>query len=436
MKNNENGGFFMQKKILILTMILTLVFFVNVAQAITPASEPQYQGIDVSDWQGYIDYSQVRSEGIEIVYIKSSQGSNIKDPYFDINYENAKANGLKVGFYHFLTATTTEEAEQEAQFFASVISGKSPDCKLVLDYESFGGVGREQINEIAEVFLETTRRLTNKEVIIYSDLSNAKNTFNSSLAENYSLWLAYYEDYNRLDNVSTSWENWIGVQYTDRGSVLGVNGYVDRDIYTKEIFLDESSEIPTVENPNDEEINTQSMFYTVKRGDTLAQIARNFGTTVQELASINNISNPNLIFPGQVLRILTNSTVNGSETRATGSITYTVRRGNTLSQIARAYGVTVSHIVELNNIQNPNLIYPGQKLRITDSTNTTLNLVNQTGNYSSYTVRRGDSLWRIARRYGVSVNYLASINNIQNPNLIYPGQVLRIQQRRDLGHVA
>ena len=416
----------MPKKILILTMILTLVFFVNVAYAITPASEPQYQGIDVSDWQGYIDYSQVRSEGIEIVYIKSSQGSNIKDPYFDINYENAKANGLKVGFYHFLTATTTEEAEQEAQFFASVISGKSPDCKLVLDYESFGGVGREQINEIAEVFLETTRRLTNKEVIIYSDLSNAKNTFNSSLAENYSLWLAYYEDYNRLDNVSTSWENWIGVQYTDRGSVLGVNGYVDRDIYTKEIFLDESSEIPTVENPNDEEINTQSMFYTVKRGDTLAQIARNFGTTVQELASINNISNPNLIFPGQVLRILTNSTVNGLETRATGSITYTVRRGNTLSQIARAYGVTVSHIVELNNIQNPNLIYPGQKLRITDSTNTTLNLVNQTGNYSSYTVRRGDSLWRIARRYGVSVNYLASINNIQNANLIYSGQVLRI----------
>lgn len=416
----------MPKKILILTMILTLVFFVNVAYAITPASEPQYQGIDVSDWQGYIDYSQVRSEGIEIVYIKSSQGSNIKDPYFDINYENAKANGLKVGFYHFLTATTTEEAEQEAQFFASVISGKSPDCKLVLDYESFGGVGREQINEIAEVFLETTRRLTNKEVIIYSDLSNAKNTFNSSLAENYSLWLAYYEDYNRLDNVSTSWENWIGVQYTDRGSVLGVNGYVDRDIYTKEIFLDEPSEIPTVENPNDEEINTQSMFYTVKRGDTLAQIARNFGTTVQELASINNISNPNLIFPGQVLRILTNSTVNGSETRATGSITYTVRRGNTLSQIARAYGVTVSHIVELNNIQNPNLIYPGQKLRITDSTNTTLNLVNQTGNYSSYTVRRGDSLWRIARRYGVSVNYLTSINNIQNPNLIYPGQFLKI----------
>lgn len=75
-----------------------------------------------------------------MVYIKASQGNNIKDPYFDVNYENAKSNGLKVGFYHFLTATNTEEAEREAKFFASVISGKSPDCKLAMDYETFGGV--------------------------------------------------------------------------------------------------------------------------------------------------------------------------------------------------------------------------------------------------------------------------------------------------------
>lgn len=120
-------------------MILTFTFFSNsnMTYAITPSSEPRYQGVDVSDWQGYIDYRQVRESGIEVVYIKSSQGKNIKDPYFDINYENAKANGLKVGFYHFLTATNTGEAEQEARFFASVIAGKQPDCKLVMDYEIF-----------------------------------------------------------------------------------------------------------------------------------------------------------------------------------------------------------------------------------------------------------------------------------------------------------
>lgn len=293
-----------------------------------------------------------------------------------------------------------------------------------MDYETFDGVSTAEINNIAQVFLESVRRLTNKEVIIYSDLYNSQNTFSSQLASEYSLWLAYYGDYNNLNTVNSNWSNWIGVQYTDRGSVAGINGNVDRDIYTKEIFLSDTSEIPNIESPN-ETTNTQTTYYTVKSGDTLWNIARAYGTTVQEIADINNIQNPNLIYPGQVLRILTNSTVNGSETRATGSITYTVQRGNTLSQIARAYGVTVNHIVELNNIQNPNLIYPGQKLRITESTNSTLNPVVQS-NYYTYTVRRGDTLWRISRRYRVSVRYLAMVNNIQNPNLIYSGQVLQI----------
>lgn len=419
----------LSKKIVAFIIIISLLFFVNTSMvyALSPSSEPSYQGIDVSDWQGYIDYSRVRTSGIDVVYIKASQGSNIKDPYFEINYENAKANGLKVGFYHFLTATTTGEAEQEARFFASVIAGKTPDCKLAMDYEVFGGVNVDEINNIAQVFLESVRRLTNKEVIIYSDLSNSRETFSRELAQNYQLWLAYYGNYNELYNVESNWNTWIGVQYSDRGIVSGINGNVDRDIYTKEIFLDETSEIPQKVNPN-QTINTQSVYYTVQRGDTLSAIAQRYRTTVQELASINNIANPNLIYPGQVLRILTNSTVNGSETRGTGSITYTVRRGDTLSQIAQAYGVTVAHIVEINNIQNPNLIYPGQKLRITESNNTTLNqTVDQSTNTRyTYIVRRGDTLSQIARIYGVSVAYLANVNNIVNPNLIFPGQRIRI----------
>ncbi len=101
-----------RKSIIIIFTMVAFLFFanVNMTYALTPASNPQYQGIDVSNWQGYIDYRQVRESGIEVVYIKASQGSNIKDAYFDINYENAKANGLKVGFYHFLTATNTRRS--------------------------------------------------------------------------------------------------------------------------------------------------------------------------------------------------------------------------------------------------------------------------------------------------------------------------------------
>ncbi len=412
------------KSILCLLSIFTFIFWINMNSvfAITPLSNLEYQGIDVSNWQGYIDYSSVRESGIEVVYIKASQGTNIKDAYFDINYENAKANGLKVGFYHFLTATNTEEAEQEARFFASVISGKMPDCKLVMDYETFGGVGVQESNEIAQVFLETTKRLTNKDIIIYSDLSNSQSRFSRELAENYELWLAYYSGEERLREIETRWNNYIGLQYSDRGRINGISGAVDLDRFSEEIFLDETSEVPVIENPTGT-INTETITYTVQRGDTLWAIARRYGTTSGEIAEINNISNPNLIYPGQELRIPTNSTTEGEETRGTGDIIYTVQRGDTLSKIAREYNVTVAHIVELNDITNPNLIYPGEKLRITESDVTNLSPIPK-NNYSTYTVRRGDTLSGIARRFGVSVNYLVTANNIQNPNLIFPGQIL------------
>lgn len=204
---------------------------------------------------------------------------------------------------------------------------------------------------------------------------------------------------------------------------LGINGNVDRDLYTEDIFLSDTSTIPEVQNGT-QEFNTSTETYVVQSGNTLSGIAEMFGTTVQELVQINNISNPNLIFPGQVLKILTNSTNNGEETRGAGSITYTVQRGDTLSQIAQVYNVTVAHIVEINGIQNPNLIFPGEKLRITESNVQQLNPILQ-NNY--YTVQRGDTLSGIALQLGVTVSYLVNLNGITNPNLIYAGQILKIR---------
>lgn len=411
----------MRKKVLKISGIfLVFIFtFINSIYALSPQSELKYEGIDVSDWQGYIDYSQVKNSGIDVVYIKASQGNSIKDPYFEINYENAKANNLKVGFYHFLTATTVEEAEQQATFFTSVISGKQVDCKLAMDYEQFDGIDTQLINQIAMAFMQKVEELTKKQVIIYSDLYNSESTFNSELASQGELWLAYYGDYRNLENTNSSWNTFIGVQYTDQGNVAGINGNVDRDLFAEEIFLEDSSEIPNTENPNGN-YNTETIYYTVKRGDTLSAIASRYGTTVQEIAQINGIQNVNLIYPGQILRITTNSNNHGSETNSTGKTYYTIKRGDTLWGISRRYGVSIQNIISWNNIQNPNLIYPGQRLILY-------------GNYSSsssntvyYTVQRGDTLWGIARRYRTCPKRIARINGIRNANLIYPGQVLKI----------
>ena len=414
-----------KNKVIAGILIVILSFcIINNSYALEASGNLIYNGIDVSNWQGTIDYAEVKEDGIEIVYIKASQGSNIKDAYFDINYENAKANGLKVGFYHYLTATTEEEAKTQANFFASVISGKTADCKLVMDYETFGDSSVEEINDIAEVFLETVQELTGKEIIIYSDLSNAENVFDTELANKYGLWIAYYGDYNELSEYDTSWLEYIGVQYTDTGTVLGISGYVDKDLFTTDILLSDTSEI-TTSGGTTETYNTETVYYTVKSGDTLSKIAEEYGTTAQEIADINNISNSNLIYVGERLKILTNSTVEGNEERGLGEIIYTVKSGNTLYQIAQAYGVSVESIVELNNIKNPNLIYPGEKLRITRSDNTTLNAVYNTSD-EYYIVQKGDTLYSIAKKYGVSVSYLVSLNGITNANLIYVGQKLKI----------
>lgn len=96
--------------------------------------------------------------------------------------------------------------------------------------------------------------------------------------------------------------------------------------------------------------------YTVQSGDTLSSIAAKFGTNYQALASLNGISNPNLIYVGQVLR------VNGSANA--GSVYYTVRAGDNLSAIASRYGTSYQSIASLNGLANPNLIYAGQTLKI------------------------------------------------------------------------
>lgn len=110
------------------TILFTFIFttFISISTyAFGPSSNQIYQGIDVSSWQRNIDFSAVRNAGIEVVYIKSSEGQSYIDPYFESNYTNAKANGLRVGFYHYVTARNTEQARAQADFFARVVSRKT-----------------------------------------------------------------------------------------------------------------------------------------------------------------------------------------------------------------------------------------------------------------------------------------------------------------------
>lgn len=175
--------------------------------------------------------------------------------------------------------------------------------------------------------------------------------------------------------------------------------------------------------------NTNVSTYTVQAGDTLGRIASQFGTTYQQLAQINNISNPNLIRVGQVLQLKsTNNSTSVNKTTANTASTYTIQAGDTLGGIASQFGTTYQQLAQINNISNPNLIRVGQVLQLKSNNSVTPQTRNNisTNRNTSYTVQAGDTLSGIAARFGTTYQQLAQINNISNPSLIHVGQVLRL----------
>ncbi len=213
----------------------------------------------------------------------------------------------------------------------------------------------------------------------------------------------------------------------------------------------------------------QQRTHIVQPGETLYRIALRYNVTVEQLAAVNGITNPSRIYVGQVL-IIPGGT--GADS-VTGTTTYTVVRGDTLYSIARRFDTTVDRLVALNGLTNPSMLVVGQVLIVplqttaqpTTAPTVTPTLTTQPATPVSttppgtaltpivpsatatptripatatltvtptpspqgpltYTVQPGDTLYRIALRFGTSVQQIALLNNLANWDLIYPGQVL------------
>jgi LysM repeat protein len=166
--------------------------------------------------------------------------------------------------------------------------------------------------------------------------------------------------------------------------------------------------------------------YVVAPGDTLKNIAARYGTTMQAIASLNGIYNYNLIYVGQCLTLPDGGYVPPTPppytSPASGS-TYVIQSGDTLRKLAARWGVTVNDILAVNGqIYNPSLIYVGQVINVPGG--------GSSSGYTPlyYTVQRGDTLRIIANRYGTTVYNLQLLNpQIWNPNWIYAGMVIRVQ---------
>ena len=407
------------KRIRKVILSLILVFSFAIPLPVSAAMN----GIDVSSWQTGIEVDEM---SMDFVITKATEGTSYVNPDCDRVYQDAKRAGYSLGVYHFASGG---DALAEAKHFVDNISEYLGEALLVLDFE---GTAVNQGVGWAKDWMDAVYNMTGVKPLIY--MSNSvihRYDWSSVVNARYDLWNAgYYNGYTPIYGFVSNPPLYGGLgefandtplyQYTSTGRLSGWSGNLDLNIFygnpadwAAYAGHTESGDYTPTKKPSHAEDN--ATYYTVQSGDTLSEIAQRFNTTVQAIVEKNGISNPNLIYPGQRLII---SGLYASSSGPSGGGTYTVRAGDCLSSIGSRLGVSWQSIASANGIYSPYMIYPGQVLTIPG--------VGSAAVRQTYTVRYGDTLSDIAARFGTSYQYLAQINGISNPNLIYTGQILKV----------
>ena len=354
------------------------------------------QGIDISGWQRDIDLSKVPCD---FVIVKATQGVDYVSDACDSQVQQAISLGKPFGFYHYVDGSG---ATSEADFFIDNCAGYFGRGIPCVDWESAqnSAWGNE---DYLRQFVQRVIDRTGVKPLIYA--SEGSFPWDVAQALDCGAWVAQYADDHPTGYQDAPWNEEAYScairQYSSHGRLDGYSGfldldkaYMDSDGWAKYVGANVPAPAParkSNEQVADEVIagqwgdgddrrnrlsqagydpdsvqsivnaklgaSSQSQTYTVQSGDTLSGIAAQYGTSWQHLAELNGLADPNLIYPGQVL------TVDGNAP-APAQQTYTVQSGDTLSGIASAYGTSWQHLADINGIADPNLIYPGQVLRV------------------------------------------------------------------------
>ena len=252
-------------------------------------------GIDVSDWQGNIDWEKVKAAGVKFALLKCGYGMDLTDQddaCFVQNASECERLGIPYGVYLYSYANTMEKAKSEAAHVLRMLKGRKPRYPVYLDLEDqiTLSVSKEQILAQVKAWCEIIEGAGYK-AGIYANLYWWDTYLTDPWYDTKERWVAQY--YTQCE-YAKDYGIW---QYTSRGSVAGVNGNVDCDWCYKD-YLTTEPEVPDMppEAPSE-------TVYVVKYGDTLSGIANEYSTTYQALAAYNGIANPNLIHVGDKIRI-------------------------------------------------------------------------------------------------------------------------------------
>lgn len=207
-----------------------------------------FNGIDVSTWQGQIDWVKVKLSGIQYAILKcgGSDAGYYKDKWFEYNYSQARAQGIKVGVYYFVNNKfrTFDEAVKQARECLKILNGRELDLPVYVDIEAKELSGHvQEVTEAALAFMATIEKEGAYRYGVYgSDISGFKDRMNYQLFllnPNISIWCARYGSQPKW---ATKWDIW---QSSSSGSVPGIAGRVDTDVVKPEAFGDKPADLST-----------------------------------------------------------------------------------------------------------------------------------------------------------------------------------------------
>ena len=412
------------------------------------------RGIDISAHQGNINLAALRSQ-IDFVIIRVGYGvSGTIDDKFKRNADLCKSLGIPFGFYWYSYALDENGARKEADHVIKAIAPykDSYSYGVWFDMEDADGYKRKHgmpsnstLRAMCAAFCKKVQD-AGYYTGVYASASWFNNQLNGSELDKYDKWTAQWPTSGGKQtglNTSSSKRNSSLWQFTSQARFSGYNGYLDANY----AYYDYPSLVGNVVSAPDDNNNGSNSI----SGTTLELVERTmngeFGdgdarksalgdryNEVQEMINHIASANANTLAEetkngkygnGETRKIVLGSRytevqniINGSS-NSNNSSTYTVVSGDTLSGIGSKLGVDWKSIASANGISSPYTIYPGQKLTIPGGASSNSSI--------TYTVKSGDTLSEIAKKYNTTVSKIASDNGITNTNLIYVGQKLIIK---------
>ena len=347
------------------------------------------KGIDVSEFQGTIDWAKVKNDGVEFAILKLGNiydtDANYKDSKFDTNYKNARANGIKVGAYIYNYCNTVDNLKKGLDWAFEKLAGKELDLPLYLDMED-KTIAVETVDSLTKQCNEFAKLVKEKgyRVGVYANVNWLKNELNpSKFDKNLSVWVAQYYKECQYEGKYDIW------QYTSSGKVSGVSGNCDMNYLYNEDIMEETSTTVEDKKSIDElanEVVDGKWGNGTDRKTNLEKAGYDYDAVQNRVNEILKEKDNKKSVTEVAKDVIAGDYGNGEDRKkkleaegynydqvqakvnqllgAEVTKTYTVKSGDTLSEIANKYKTTVQKLVKDNNIKNANLIYVGQKIVI------------------------------------------------------------------------